>query len=76
MALEFAKYGRRQGKKVATLTVAFSDLDDLKKFVVDVFPPDVVVYHGDTLDVEFGRSVPAGSYVARRKGEKPEAMRV
>lgn len=43
-------------------------LDFAKRYL----PEGTAVYHGDALDKEFNGVVPAGSYVLRNRGEKPD----
>lgn len=68
------KTALRGGKKFVTLTIAFNNLDDLKQFVEESFGDDVSVYQGDGMDREFTGHVPAGTFVVRHTGQKPDGM--
>ena len=62
--------------KTFSLVVNFASRDELENFAKMFLSSDVSLYEADVLDPEYkGRSC-ANSFVLRRKGHKPDSMKV
>lgn len=62
--------------KTFSLVVNFASREEVEDFARLFLSSDLAIYEADVLDPEYKNTTCANSFVVRRKGHKPEDMRV